>query len=86
MTDITIYTKSYCPYCRSAKELLKSKGQTFTEIDVEHDEVKRQEMIQKSGGRMTVPQIFIDGKHIGGFDDLSALDTKGALDPMLKKK
>lgn len=85
MADVAIYTKSYCPYCRSAKELLKSKGQTFTEIDVEHDEAKRQEMIKKSGGRMTVPQIFINGKHIGGCDDLHALDAAGKLDPLLKE-
>ncbi len=85
MATVAIYTKSHCPYCRSAKELLKSKGQTFTEIDVEHDETKRQEMIEKSGGRMTVPQIFIDGKHIGGCDDLSALEAAGKLDPLLKK-
>lgn len=84
MADIAIYTKSYCPYCRSAKELLKSKGRTFTEIDVEHDEAKRQEMIKKSGGRMTVPQIFINSKHIGGFDDLSALEAVGKLDLLLK--
>lgn len=84
MVAITIYTKSYCPYCSAAKALLKSKGQSFLEIDVEHDEKKRDEMIARSGGRLTVPQIFIGEKYIGGFDDLRALDEADELDSLLK--
>lgn len=86
MPNIIIYTKSYCPYCTAAKALLKQKGQTWTEIDIEHDEVKRDEMIEKSGGRLTVPQIFINDSHVGGFDDLSALEQKGELDGILMAK
>lgn len=84
MAEITIYTKQFCPYCAGAKTLLKSKGQTWEEIDVEADPKAREEMIKKSGGRMSVPQIFINGKHIGGFDDLRALDEQGGLDTLLK--
>ncbi len=82
MTDITIYTTSYCPYCVRAKDLLKRKGQSFQEINAE-DDAAREEMIKKAGGRRTVPQIFINGQHIGGCDDLYALDKAGKLDPML---
>jgi glutaredoxin 3 len=81
MTDITIYT-TYCPYCTRAKDLLKRKGQGYTELNAE-DDILREEMIQKSGGRRTVPQIFINGKHIGGSDDLYALDKAGKLDGLL---
>lgn len=84
MPHITIYTKPFCPYCAGAKTLLKSKGQTWEEIDVEADPKAREEMIKKSGGRMSVPQIFINGKHIGGFDDLRALNEQGGLDTLLK--
>jgi glutaredoxin 3 len=83
MPEITLYTKSWCSYCASAKRLLTRKGAGFTEIDIERHPEKRAEMIQKAGGRTTVPQIFINGQHIGGSDDLSAIDSKGQLDPLL---
>ena len=83
MANITIYTKDYCPYCVKAKNLLTQKGQkgNITEIDITHDEKLQQEMIAKSGGRRTVPQIFIGETHVGGFDDMHALDKDGKLDP-----
>ena len=83
MADIVIYTKNYCPYCTKAKSLLTQKQQKFREIDVTNDEALQKEMIEKSGGRKTVPQIFINGKSIGGFDDLNALNSSGKLDPLL---
>jgi glutaredoxin 3 len=82
MADITIYTTSYCPYCVRAKDLLKKKGQSFKEVNAEDDKV-REEMITKAGGRRTVPQIFIGSTHVGGCDDLYALDKAGKLDAML---
>jgi glutaredoxin 3 len=84
MTDITIYTKSWCPYCAAAKKLLEEKGIAFTEIDIEAKPEKRAEMIQKAGGRTTVPQIFIGDRHVGGCDDLYALDDRGQLEPLLQ--
>jgi glutaredoxin 3 len=83
MPKIIIYSKDPCPYCVRAKNLLRRKGAEFTEIKITSDEIKS-EMIAKSGGRMTVPQIFIDEKHIGGCDDLHALDAAGKLDELLK--
>lgn len=84
MPDITLYTKQNCAYCHAAKELLKSKGvKSWQEFDVERDTSKRNEMIAKTG-RFTVPQIFIGEKHIGGFDDVRALDESGELDSLLK--
>ena len=83
MADIVIYTKPGCGYCHAAKSLLNEKGADFTEIVASNDPAKKQEMIQRSGGRMTFPQIFIDGKHIGGSDDLHALDRRGELDTLL---
>ena len=85
MSEITLYTKSWCPYSIAAKSLLSQKGSRFTEIDIEEEPEKRAEMIEKAGGRTTVPQIFINGQHIGGFDDMSALDRKGQLDPLLRR-
>ena len=82
MADITIYTTTYCPYCVRAKDLLKRKGQTYTEVNAEDDAV-REEMIQKAGGQRTVPQIFINGTHVGGCDNLYALDKEGKLNSML---
>lgn len=82
MPAITVYSTSYCPYCMRAKDLLKKKGASFTEINAEDDAV-REQMILKSGGRRTVPQIFIGETHVGGFDDLNALDKAGKLDAML---
>ncbi len=80
---IQIYSTPFCGYCGSAKRLLSTKGAEFTEIDVMFDPERRQEMLERSGGRRTVPQIFIDGRHIGGFDDLAALDKAGELDKLL---
>jgi glutaredoxin 3 len=84
MPEITIYTKDYCPYCHAAKELLRKKGAAFTEIDIQKHPERRAEMIQKAGGRSTVPQIFIGGQHVGGCDDIHDLDGAGKLDPLLK--
>lgn len=84
MPEIIVYSKGYCPYCHAAKALLKRKGAAFTEIDVTTDREGQMEMTRRAGGRTTVPQIFIDGAHIGGCDDLHALDARGGLDPLLK--
>lgn len=82
--NITIYTMGHCPYCARAKALLKQKGiSSWTEYDLEQVPEKRAEMLSRSAGRRTVPQIFINGTHIGGSDDLLALDVKGALDALL---
>ena len=83
MSAITIYTKGWCPYCTAAKKLLTDRGAAFSEIDIEKTPEARKDMIQKAGGRTTVPQIFIDDRHIGGCDDLYALDDKGQLEPLL---
>ena len=83
MADVVLYTKPGCPYCYSAMALLKKKGVDYTEIVASNDPAKKAEMVEKSGGRMTFPQIFIDGKHVGGSDDLRALDRRGELDPLL---
>jgi glutaredoxin 3 len=83
MTQIIIYTTSACPYCMMAKNLLNKKGAKFNEIDVSRDSEERNRMSARSGGRRTVPQIFIGTTHIGGCDDLHALDAKGGLDPLL---
>lgn len=83
MPEIIVYSKDVCPYCVGAKMLLQRKGAAFMEIKITDEKIK-EEMIKKSGGRMTVPQIFIGEKHIGGFDDLHALDVAGKLDELLK--
>ena len=83
MAKIEIYTKAFCPYCTRAKRLLEGKGAEFEEFDITLGGPKRQEMLERAQGRMTVPQIFIDGYHIGGSDDLVALDRDGGLDPLL---
>lgn len=83
MANITIYTTLLCPYCHRAKALLRKKGAAFTEIDVGMDPAKRAEMTAKAQGRHTVPQVFIDGVHVGGSDDLHALDAEGKLEPLL---
>lgn len=80
---IEIYTTTYCPYCVRAKQLLDKKGAAYQEIDVTGDEAARMALVEKSGGRKTVPQIFIHGQHIGGCDDLYALDKEGKLDGLL---
>ena len=83
MVEVEIYTTRYCPYCHAAKRLLSRKGVEFTEIDVSGDQKGRSEMVARANGRMTVPQIFIGSTHVGGYDDLSALDRAGKLDPLL---
>ena len=82
MPEITVYCTAYCPYCIRAKSLLDSKGVNYTNIDVDQEPEKRFEM-QKLSRRTSVPQIFIDAQHIGGFDDMAALDQQGGLDPLL---
>jgi len=83
MAKIEIYTKAFCPFCTRAKRLLESKGAAFEEFDITLGGPKRVEMIDRAHGRTTVPQIFIDDRHIGGSDDLAALDREGGLDPLL---
>jgi glutaredoxin 3 len=83
MSQIEIYTTRYCPYCHAAKRLLSSKGVEFTEIDVSGDPKGRSDMVARANGRMTVPQIFIGTTHVGGCDDLYALEEAGQLDPLL---
>ena len=83
MADVVIYTKPGCPYCYSAMALLKKKGVDYTEIVASNDPEKKAEMIQRSGGGMTFPQVFINDQHVGGSDDLHALDRQGKLDPLL---
>lgn len=84
MPNITIYTKPTCPYCKRAKALLSSKGASFVEIDILDDPAQRAIMIDRAHGRTTVPQIFIGDRHIGGFDDMNALDMRGELDELLR--
>ena len=83
MAEVTIYTKPYCPYCIRAVSLLEKKGVEFTEIEAAFEPEKRQEMIQRSNGRATFPQIFIGERHIGGCDDMMALEYDGKLDALL---
>jgi glutaredoxin 3 len=83
MPAVEIYTTRYCPYCHAAKSLLKRKGVAYSEIDVGSARERREEMIRRSNGRMTVPQIFIGKVHVGGNDDLQALERAGKLDPLL---
>jgi glutaredoxin 3 len=83
MAKVELYTTQWCGYCARARALLGRKGVEFTDIDVDTDSAKRAEMVQRSGGGMTVPQIFIDGEHIGGSDALVALDQRGELDRKL---
>jgi glutaredoxin 3 len=84
MTAVEIYTTTVCPYCVRAKALLKKKGVEYREINVETDESQREIMMQRSGGRRSVPQIFIGERHVGGCDDLYALDRQGELDRWLE--
>lgn len=83
MAQVEIYTKGFCSYCFGAKRLLDAKHVVYAEYDITMGGPKREEMIQRAGGRTTVPQIFIDGRHVGGCDDLHALDDKGELDKLL---
>jgi len=86
MRDVTIYTMAWCPYCQDAKALLKRKGVDFTEIELDRQPERRAEMLERSGGRRTVPQVFIGATHVGGCDDLYALDEEGGLDHLLAVK
>ena len=81
---IVIYTSPTCGYCHAAKRLLNAKKATFDEIDVVRNPSRREEMVQRANGRRTVPQIFIDGAHVGGFDELYDLESDGKLDAMLR--
>ncbi len=83
MAKIEIYTKAFCPYCARAMKLLATKGASPEEFDITMGGPKRAEMLERSGGASTVPQIFIDGQHVGGSDDLAALDRAGKLDALL---
>jgi len=83
VAKVEIYTKAFCGFCHRAKALLDSKGVDYEEFDITMGGPKRGEMVERSNGRMTVPQVFIDGRHIGGCDELQALDAKGGLDPLL---
>lgn len=83
MPKVTIYTTPFCPYCHSAKALLKRKNVEFSEIDVSYDVEERRRMMTKAQGRRTVPQIFIGETHVGGSDELHALERQGKLDPLL---
>jgi glutaredoxin 3 len=83
MPDIEVYTQPWCPFCERAMHILTTKGAEFREIDDPHGSASRREARERSGGRTTVPQIFIGGQHIGGCDDLVALDRAGKLNPLL---
>lgn len=83
MSKVEVYTTTYCPYCVRAKQLLDAKDVDYAEIDVTGDDAARMALVEKSGGRRTVPQIFINGQPVGGYDDLRALEEAGQLDQML---
>ena len=85
MANVEIYTKAFCGYCHRAKGLLERKGVAFQEYDITLGGAKRGEMLGRANGRTTVPQIFIDGRHIGGSDDLARLDQAGQLDALLNE-
>lgn len=82
-TEIEIYTTPFCPYCTMAKSLLQSKGVEWKEIDLMSEPARREEMLTRADGRYTVPQIFVNGSGLGGFDEISALDRQGKLDEIL---
>lgn len=84
MKEVRIYTARYCPYCASAKSLLKRKGVPFTEVDIGGNWERRDEMIERADGRVTVPQVFIGDFHVGGHEELQTLDREGKLDQMLR--
>jgi len=83
MAQVLIYSSPWCGYCARAKKLLTAKGVRYEDVDVDSDPRRRVEMQEKAGGRTSVPQIFIDGRHVGGCDDLHALDEAGKLDELL---
>jgi glutaredoxin 3 len=84
LAEVVIYRTRFCPYCVRAAELLRRKGAAFHEIDISNDPVERDRLLEQTGWR-TVPQIFINGSFVGGFDDIAALDRRGALDPLLRE-
>ncbi len=84
MAEVTIYTKAYCPYCVRAISLLREKQVAYQEIRIDLQPERRDEMIARAGGRTTVPQIFVNDQHLGGCDDIVALDAAGKLDPLLQ--
>jgi glutaredoxin 3 len=84
MARVEIYTKFGCPYCARAKRLLEEKGVDYEEYEINSERGKREEMLERANGRTTVPQIFIDGRHVGGSDDLAELERNGQLDAMLQ--
>ena len=84
MAKVEIYTKMMCPYCSRAKKLLADKGVAFEEYDITMGGPKRAEMLQRAGGKSTVPQVFVNDQHLGGCDDIVALDRRGGLDPLLQ--
>jgi glutaredoxin 3 len=84
MAKVEIYTRPWCGYCARAKALLGRKGKDFIEYDLEREPAREAEMIRRAGGATSVPQIFIDGRHVGGSDDIHALDRHGKLDPLLR--
>ncbi|MCZ4282162.1 glutaredoxin 3 [Kiloniella laminariae] len=86
MAEVVIYTSMLCPYCVRAKKLLQSKGISFEEIDVMMEPRRKPEMVERAGGRTSVPQIFINEEHIGGCDDLMALEATGGLDAKLETR
>jgi len=83
VSRIEVYSSLWCPFCSRAKALLKRKGVAYEEIDVDRDPNLRQQMMRRAGGQRTVPQIFIDGRHVGGSDDLADLERAGELDALL---
>ena len=83
MKDVVIYSTDSCPYCRQAERFLKDKGVAFKSVDVTNDDAMREKLVELSGGRRTVPQIFIGGEAIGGYSDMMALHQKGELEPKL---
>ena len=83
--DVTMYSTGWCPYCERARSLLQRKGVVYRDVKVDEDPTQRDTMLKRSGGRRTVPQIFIGDRHVGGFDDLYALDKAGELDKLLDR-
>ncbi len=83
MKDVVIYTTNWCPYCRQAERFLSEKGVPFKNVDVTEDDAMREKLVELSGGRRTVPQIFIGGEPIGGYSDMMALHRQGQLEPKL---
>lgn len=83
MAQVEIYTKAFCPYCARARKLLDDKNVAYQEYEIDMDPAKRAEMIQRAAGRTTVPQIFVDDRHVGGSDDLAAMEREGQLDALL---